>query len=135
MLMKKEVIEDNENLKKEIKDLKKQLEEEKNAYNRMYNMYVEKEEELKELNEIERIGRERHYHSKFLKDFQKERGKNVFPDHDEIYKRYDDYKSRIEKAIEYIKENKWFSYTKNHEIIDEKGIEDLLEILKGEDKE
>lgn len=43
MLMKKEVIEDNEKLKKEIKDLKKQLEEEKNAYNRMYNMYVEKD--------------------------------------------------------------------------------------------
>lgn len=41
MLMKKEVIEDNENIKKEIKDLKKQLEEEKNAYNRMYNMYDE----------------------------------------------------------------------------------------------
>ena len=55
-------------------------------------------EELKELNEIMEIGRKREYHSKFLKDFQKEHGKNVFPDHDEIYKRYDDYKSRVEKA-------------------------------------
>ena len=37
MLMKKEVIEDNENLKKEIKDLKNQLEEEKKAYIEIYN--------------------------------------------------------------------------------------------------
>ena len=49
MLMKKEVIEDNEKLKEEIKDLKKQLEEEKNAYNRMYNMYVEKDNIINEL--------------------------------------------------------------------------------------
>lgn len=98
-------------------------------------------EELKELKEIQRIGREREYHSKFLKDFQKERGKNVFPDHDEIYKRYDDYKSRVEKATQYVEDHiEW-------EIDGEEGIDytawinfkgtnyedfvkDLLDILK-----
>ena len=86
-------------------------------------------EELNELNRIIEIGRKREYHSKFLKDFQKERGKNVFPDHDEIYKRYDDYKDRVEKTIKYIRSNEWgvdyeHSNCRTH----------LLDILKGSDK-
>ena len=86
-------------------------------------------EELNELNGIIEIGRKREYHSKFLKDFQKERGKNVFPDHDEIYKRYDDYKDRVEKAIKYIEEND------NKEPWKSLNGKELLEILEGRDKE
>ena len=43
------------------------------------------------------------YHSKFLKDFQKEKGKNVLPDFDEIYKRYDNLKSILTELEEWLK--------------------------------
>ena len=64
----------------------------------------EENEELREDNfayhQLMKMQNQREYRSKFLKDFQKEHGKNVFPDYDEIYKRYDIYKTRNEKAIE-----------------------------------
>ena len=54
------------------------------------------QEELEELREdnyayhqLMKMENEREYRSKFLKEFQEEFGKNVFPDYDEIYKRYD----------------------------------------------
>lgn len=62
-------------------------------------------EEVEAVYSILEMQNKREYHSKFLKDFQKEHGKHVFPDHDEIYKRYDDYKRRCEKATKLIKEN------------------------------
>ena len=62
------------------------------------------EADNEEFYKLMEIQNKREYRSKFLKDFQKEHGKNVFPDYDEIYKRYDDYKLRIDKAIEYIEE-------------------------------
>ena len=92
-------------------------------------------EELKELNEIIEIGRKREYHSKFLKGFQKERGKNVFPDHDEIYKRYDDYKDRVEKAIKYIGTFDFDYLDSTYEHSAKIVLENILEILKGVDKE
>ena len=82
-------------------------------------------EENEVLNGILETQRKRKYYSKFLKDFQKENGKNVFPDFDEIYKRYDVYKERIDKAIEYIKNHIVATETENI----------LLDILEGVDKE
>lgn len=72
MLMKKEVIEDNEKLKKEIKDLKKQLEEEKNAYINMYNRYVEKDNII---NKLEKRNKQLcNYFLNRLKDLQELKG-------------------------------------------------------------
>lgn len=96
-------------------------------------------ERLKEENEvldnIIEMQRKRKYHSKFLKDFQKENGKNVFPDFDEIYKRYDDYKERIFKAIKWCEE----CYCLMTNAIGEKkkmiSAENIISILKGEDNE
>ena len=105
--------------------------------------------ELKEYKNIMEIGRKREYHSKFLKDFQEERGKNVFPDHDEIYKRYDKQKEIIERLNSIIKEVREFvekrkdtqMFRKNDlkevqtniDIVLEQ-YDDILEILDKENK-
>lgn len=64
----------------------------------------EENEELREDNfayhQLMKMQNKREYRSKFLKDFQKEHGRNVFPDYDEIYKRYDNYKTRNDKAVD-----------------------------------
>lgn len=48
-------------------------------------------------------GNKREYKSKFLKEFKKEYGKNVEPDGDEIYKRYDEQKRIIKLKDTYLK--------------------------------
>lgn len=113
-----------------------------------------------------RMENKREYRSKFLKEFQEEFGTNTFPDYDEIYKRYDkvkkekqklekiiieqdkeqrklfnhiakdDYKQRINKAIEFIEEHNVIGTNKEYL---PSGIEkcyslELMEILRG-DKE
>ena len=45
---------------------------------------------------------------------------------------YEDYKSRIDKAVEYIKENAWYMNKDDEEILDRIGIEGLLKILEGD---
>lgn len=87
-------------------------------------------EENEVLNTILQMQRKREYHSKFLKDFQKENGKNVLPDFDEIYKRYDNYKDRISKAIEYIDKS-----LSNIMCYERGALINTRKILKGEDKE
>lgn len=64
------------------------------------------ENQIKELKEdnyayhqLMKMQNEREYRSKFLKDFQKEYGKNVMPDYDEIYKRYDQQKKQLANSI------------------------------------
>lgn len=74
------------------------------------------EEENKEYSSLIEMQNKREYRSKFLKDFQKEKGKNVFPDYDEIYKRYNDYKARIDKAIENIEHELYGHILLNDEI-------------------
>lgn len=88
------------------------------------------EEENKEYRLLIEMENKREYRSKFLKDFQKEKGKNVFPDYDEIYKRYDDYKARIDKAIERLEElqNEIFDGTRGN------MVRNIIDILKGSDK-
>ena len=90
----------------------------------------EENEELREDNfayhQLMKMQNKREYRSKFLKDFQKEYGENVFPDYDEIYKRYDNYKTRNELAIEYI--------NKNYDT-DIEDVFELLEILQGKSDE
>lgn len=49
--------------------------------------------------ELLKMQNKREYRSKFLKEFQKEYGKNVLPDYDEIYKRYDKQKNIIKNSI------------------------------------
>ena len=53
------------------------------------------EQELQQYKDIQKIGEARKFHKMFLKEFHKERGKNVYPDHDEIYKRYYQQKEKI----------------------------------------
>lgn len=55
----------------------------------------EDNEHLKRLCETQN---NREYRSKFLKEFQEEHGKNVYPDYDEIYKRYDEMKAELQEA-------------------------------------
>lgn len=69
-------------------------------FNNVYKLlsYIEQlEEENKYLKQLCQTQNNREYRSKFLKEFQKEHGKNVFPDYDEIYKRYDRLKEKIEQ--------------------------------------
>ncbi len=42
---------------------------------------------------------------------------------------------RIEKAVEYIKENAWYMNKDDEEILDRVGIEGLLDILNGDNNE
>lgn len=84
----------------------------------------------------------REYRSKFLKEFQKEHGKNVFPDYDEIYKRYDSLKEKNkqlennrDKAIEQC--NDWIKFYKKLNS-DERLIlrlEEISRTLKGDSDE
>ena len=61
--------------------------------------YIEQlEEEIIEYEFLINMQNSREYRSKFLKEFQKEHGKNVFPDYDEIYKRYDEMKVELQDA-------------------------------------
>ena len=90
-------------------------------------------EENEVLNGILETQRKRKYYSKFLKDFQKENGKNVFPDFDEIYKRYDDYKERIDKAIEYLDGTDFIRFNEYYKIADMRFYENMYRVLKGED--
>ena len=128
---------DKENADEIIVEQQKEIERLKQVEKEHQRINGELREELKELKEIQRIGREREYHSKFLKDFQKERGKNVFPDHDEIYKRYDDYKSRVDSSVEYIEDELWEigGHVNGSDLLYDKAIQPLLDILKGNDKE
>lgn len=64
------------------------------------------EEENKYLKRLCQTQNNREYRSKFLKEFQKKHGKNVFPDYDEIYKRYDRLKEKIEQLEKECKELK-----------------------------
>lgn len=63
----------------------------------------------------------REYRSKFLKEFQKEHGKNVFPDYDEIYKRYD----KLKEENKILKENA----EHNDKVVDKTNWE--INILKN----
>lgn len=83
--------------------------------------YIEQlEEENKYLKQLCQTQNDREYRSKFLKEFQEEFGKNVFPDYDEIYKRYDKLK----------KENKQLKklcdkYEEEHKTIFEEWKKDI----------
>ena len=107
-------------------------------------------EELEELREdnyayhqLMKIQNEREYRSKFLKEFQEEFGKNVFPDYDEIYKRYDKLKKENKQLKElcnkYEEEHKttfeeWKKDIKaNKKVI--RQIEIILEIALEQDSE
>lgn len=71
--------------------------------------YIEQlEEEIAEYEFLIDMQNSREYRSKFLKEFQEEHGKNVFPDYDEIYKRYDKLKKQKVDVVEYIKKD-WYS--------------------------
>lgn len=87
-----------------------------NALIGLLDLYKQEKQKNKELSEevttlrediyvyrqLIRMENKREYRSKFLKEFQAEHGKTVFPDYDEIYKRYDKLKrenNKLSKAI------------------------------------
>ena len=98
-------------------------EEQKQLIEMWKNKYYEQKEKLEQLEEeiaeyefLIKMQNNREYRSKFLKEFQKEHGKNVFPDYDEIYKRYDRLKEENKqlennrhKALEYIEKHNFMS--------------------------
>ena len=128
----------------EIKEILEMLQKYGSTNDKVLLDYItnlqEENEELREDNfayhQLMKMQNQREYRSKFLKDFQKEHGKNVFPDYDEIYKRYDDYKTRNEKAIELLKDIKYDLDIEPWSIYQVKGniLFDLLKILKGSDE-
>jgi DNA repair exonuclease SbcCD ATPase subunit len=78
-------------------------------FDKLYNHITNLQEELEELREdnyayhqLMKMENEREYRSKFLKEFQEEFGKNVFPDYDEIYKRYDKLKEENKRLKEIV---------------------------------
>ena len=74
-----------------------------------------------------RMQNNREHRSKFLKDFQKEYGTNVFPDYDEIYKRYDKLQKE-NKKLEDILKLRGDCIAINHEKID-KAIKEIQHII------
>lgn len=97
-------------------------------------------EEIKELEFIVGLRQKRNLIKKFDKEYdfedkQKKPNRDyvcITPDAEEVYKRYYDYKEKIEKAIEYI-EHEWFK--RNQLGICDKSFQEwemkkLLEILK-----
>lgn len=124
---------------KEVKDVIKYLKKYVNDKNMQYSepminakdvkLLLDYIQELKQDNDefymLMKMQDKREYRSKFLKDFQKENGKNLYPDYDEIYKRYDDMKSRIEKASDFIDSIMTF---KEKDIFDLKTIKEILKL-------
>ncbi len=66
-------------------------------------------------------------------DMEERYGEELYKDY--LEKQVKDYKSRIEKAVEYIKENAWYMNKDDEEILDRVGIEGLLDILNGDNNE
>ena len=98
--------------------------------------YIEQlEEENKYLKQLCQTQNDREYRSKFLKEFQKEHGDNVFPDYDEIYKRYDKLKEKTEQLEKDKKELKdgWQQeiYDKNEVLSDWLEAERKVNILQN----
>ena len=109
----------------------------------LLNLIDKLQKEIKELKEDNKsykyildMQNKREYRSKFLKDFQKENGKNMLPDYDEIYKRYDKQKEEIEElkqGIEELKEiNASLLWQRNN--IDIPKLEDFNENYISKDK-
>lgn len=121
------------NLQEDLDKANEIIEKDRQFYKGRIEENAELRKEIEEYRQLIKMQNEREYRSKFLKDFQKEHGKNVLPDYDEIYKRYDDYKQRNEKAIEYIEKNKGVDDYGKWVIEDDKI--QLLDILKGVDEE
>ena len=99
------------------------------------NRIKELEEENQELRENDwawhqllKTQNEREYRSKFLKDFQKKYGKHVYPDYDEIYKRYDNMLNKlkdIDSNAQYIIDY-GFDYDGFNTVKSLKGLIDML---------
>ena len=101
---------------KEIEELLNKLKNKAEHYilydyevNLLLSYIEELEEDNKYLKRLCETQNNREYRSKFLKEFQEEKGENVYPDYDEIYKRYDRLKeenkqleNNRDKAIEVI---------------------------------
>lgn len=118
----------------EIKEIIDNLKFANNPDNyKLYNYITNLQKENQEFYQLMEIQNKREYRSKFLKDFQKEHGENVFPDYDEIYKKYDDYKQRNEKAVEYIKNTTLYGFRSGKTLLTN-YLDDLLNILKGGDE-
>lgn len=128
------------------KEIKEMLEDIKPLAKRQYNELKDYITNLQKDNEkIGELWREEEAHCILLQQenerLKEENNNKAMNDYahaiDESWYRelYDDYKSRCEKAIEYIKNNKEKQYGYNYEYgLTDKNIDDLLNILQGSDK-
>ena len=96
------------------------------------------QEEIKEWEYIQDIQDQREYHKKYLEERRKEQPNLLYPDYDEIYKRFFELRDRINKAVGYI-ENNWIDYETAKPIskyaqldVAIQEIRELLDILRGE---
>lgn len=112
--------------------LPKQLLESKLITDEQWEEYQQLKQDVTLYKSILDMQQKREYYSKFLQDFQKEKGKHTLPDFDEIYKRYDIQKEKIERAIRRIEIVKADEDTT---IETHKALDFILQVLKGDDKE
>lgn len=111
--------------------MNKNLLESKLITDEQWEEYQQLKEDVKTYKSILDMQHEREYYSKFLQDFQKEKGKHTFPDFDEVYKRYDIQKEKIERAIRRIEIVKADEDTT---IETHRALEFVLQALIGDDK-
>lgn len=96
-------------------------------------------EENEDLKALTGLQRERKYYNKFVKEvFQKEKGSDlIYPDFDEIYKRYFELIEQREKVVEQLEEEiaeEICTLTYEHDIyVDgyKDGLRQAIEIVKG----
>lgn len=97
------------------------------------------QEEIKEWEYIQDIQDKREYRKRYLEERRKEDPTLLYPDYDEIYKKYYEQKQRIDKAVEYINKYEYQKYCpspyeKDKYIMrEEKEGQDLLNILRGDE--
>jgi len=120
----------------EVIGLKQENERLQKRNREIYDGFIATQEELsdyaEELEEEKRINQE---DLKLIDELQEELLNKKLNVKDIEYKEKMVYKSRIEKAIKYIKENAWYMNKDDEEILDRVGIEGLLDILNGDNNE
>ena len=103
-------------------ELYKENQEKDKEIERLNNIINELKEEVCEYEQLIDIQDKREYHKRYLEERRKEQPNLLYPDYDEIYKRYYAQKDIINKAIEYAENN-------------DEVRKELLSILRGKDNE
>lgn len=93
--------------------------------NTISNYITNLQEEIKEWEYIQDIQNKREYRKRYLEERRKEDPTLLYPDYDEIYKRFFEQRDRIDKALKFIKLHDLYHPT--NEFI-------LINILQGNNK-